>query len=107
MKKNAHNLSAFKDDLGKINWAEIPGLDDPSCAYKIVIEKYIATYPLKRKKVKRFNLRKPWFTKALDKTVKKKNLLYKRFLNNPNSSNENAYKSYKNKFTHSLRVAKR
>ena len=34
-------------------------------------------------------------------------MLYKCFLNNPNSSNENAYKSYKNKLTHSLRIAKR
>ena len=57
--------------------------------------------------MKRFNLRKPWFTKGLAKSVKKKSMLYKRFLNNPNSSNENVYKSYKNKFTHSLRVAKR
>ena len=28
--KNAHNVSAFKDELGKINWAEIPGLNNPS-----------------------------------------------------------------------------
>ena len=37
--KNAHSLNAFKDDLGKINWAELPGLDDPSCAYKMAIFK--------------------------------------------------------------------
>ena len=40
--KNAHSLNAFKEDLGKINWAELLGLDDPSCAYKIFIEKYVA-----------------------------------------------------------------
>ena len=59
-------------------------------------------------KAKRFNLRKTWFSKGLAKSVKKKNILYiKCFLNNPNSSNENAYKSYKNKRTHCLRGAKR
>lgn len=44
--KNAHtgNLSAFKDELGKINWAEIPGLDDPSCTYKIFIEKCVSIF---------------------------------------------------------------
>ena len=109
--KYAHNLSAFKDDLGKINWAEILGLDDPFCASKIFIEKYVATYercfPLRRKKAKRFNLRKLWFIKGPAKSVKKKNMLYKCFLNNPNSPNENAYKSYKNKRTHSPRIAKR
>ena len=51
-----------------------------------------------------FNLRKPWFTKGLVKSVKKKNRLCKCFLNNSKSSN--VYKSYKNKLTHSLRVAK-
>ena len=54
----------------------------------------------KRKKL--FNLRKPSFTKGLAKSVKKKNMLYKGFLNNPNSSNKNANKSYKNKLAHSL-----
>ena len=34
--KNAHTLSAFKDDSCKINWAELPGLDDPSCACRAV-----------------------------------------------------------------------
>ena len=53
------------------------------------------------------NLRNPWFTKGLAKFIRKKNMLYQSFLNNLNSSNENAYKSYKNKLTHSLRVAKR
>ena len=84
----------IKDDLGNINWAELPGLDDPSCAYRIFIEKCVAIYdwcfPLKRNKAKRFDLRKPWFTtcKGLAKSVKKKNMLYQCFLNNPNSSNE-------------------
>ena len=54
-------------------------------------------------KVKNVTLRKPWITKS----VRKKNLLYKRFLVNPTSYREKTYKSYKNKLTHSLRVAKR
>ena len=97
--KNAHNLSAFKDELGKINWAEMPGLNDPSCAYELFVGKYTTIYdkcfPLRKMKAKRFNLRKPWFTKGLAKSIRKKNKLYQSFLKNPNSSNENAYKSYK------------
>ena len=45
-------------------------------------------------KVKWFNLRKPWFTKGLPKIISKKKC-YMSFPNNPNSSTENAYKSYK------------
>ena len=101
VKKNGHNLSAFKDEL----------LNDPSCAYELFVRKYTTIYdkcfPLRKMKAKRFNLRKPWFTKGLAKSIRKKNKLYQSFLNSPNSSNENAYKSYKNKLTHSLRVAKR
>ena len=59
----------------KINWAKTPDLDDSFCAYEIFVEKYVATYercfPLKRKKAKRFNLRKPWFTKGCAKSIKK------------------------------------
>ena len=109
--KNAHNQSAFKDELGKINGAEMPGLNDPSWAYELFVGKYTTIYdkcfPLRKMKAKRFNLRKPWFTKGLAKSIRKKNKLYQSFLNNPNSSNEKAYKLYKNKLTHSLRVAKR
>ena len=109
--KNAHNLSAFKDELGKINGAEMPGLNDPSCAYEIFVGKYTTIcdkcFQLRKMKAKRFNLRKPWFTKGLAKSISRKNMLYQSFLNNPNSCNENAFKSYKNKLTHSLRVAKR
>ena len=89
----------------------MPGLNDPSRAYELFVGKYTTIYdkcfPLRKMKAKRFNLRKPWFTKGLAKSIRKKNMLYQSFLNNPNSSNENAYKSYRNKLTHSLRVAKR
>ena len=57
-------------------------------------------------KVKNVTLSKPWITKGL-KSVRKKNLLYKRFLAKPTSYRENLYKCYKNKLTRSLRVAKR
>ena len=41
------------------------------------------------------------------KSILKKNVLYKRFLNNPTAQTEFLYKCYKNKLNHSLRVAKR
>ena len=30
--KNAHNLISFKEELAKIKWTEMPGLNDPSRA---------------------------------------------------------------------------
>ena len=58
-------------------------------------------------KLKNVTLRKPWITKGLLKSVRKKNLLYKHFPANPTPYREKLYKSYENKLTHSLRVAKR
>ena len=58
----------------------MPGLNDPSCAYEVFVREYATTYdkcfPLRKMKAKRFNLRKPWFTKGLAKSIRKKNMLY-------------------------------
>ena len=89
----------------------MPGSNDPSCAYEIFVGKYTTIcdkcFPLRKMKAKRFNLREPCFTKGLAKSIRRENMLYQSFLNNPNSSNENAFRSYKNKLAHFLRVAKR
>ena len=81
------------------------------CAYWCFLDKYTTIYndwfPLKKVKVTNVTLSKPWITKGLLKSIRKKNLLYKRFLANPTSYREKLYKSYKNKLTLSLRVAKR
>ena len=66
---------------------------------------YNDCFPLKKVKVKNVTLSKPWITKGLLKSVRKKNLLYKRFLANPTPYREKLYKSYKSKLTHSLRFA--
>ena len=109
--KNQQNLIKFKSEIENVNWAELPGYNDPSLAYGNFLKKYAAIYnrcfPLKKVKAKGYTLYKPWLTKALLKSIKKKNVLYKRFLNNPTAQIEFLYKCYKNKFNHSLRVAKR
>ena len=72
-----------------------------------ILQFTINVFQFRKMKAKRFSLHKPWFTKGLAKSIRKKNMLYQSFPNNPNSSNENASKSYKNKLTLSLQVAKR
>ena len=58
-------------------------------------------------KAKKCNFSKPWFSKGLAKSIKKKNSLYRRCLRNPCAENEAIYRKYKNKLNHSLRTAKR
>ena len=109
--KNQQNLTKFKSEIENVNWAELPGYNDPSQAYGNFLKKYTDIYnrcfPLKKVKAKGYTLYKPWLTKALLNSIKKKNVLYKRFLNNPTAQTEFLYKCYKNKLNHSLRVAKR
>ena len=46
-------------------------------------------------------------TNCIAKSVKKKNKLYKAYLNNPCKRNKNLYKRYKNKLNHVIKVSKR
>ena len=109
--KSANNVAKFKDRLANVTWDELSEYNDPNCVYRCFLDKFTAIYnncfPFKKVKVKNVTLRKPWITKGLLKSVRKKNLLYKRFHVNPTSYREKTYKSYKNKLTHCLRVAKR
>ena len=49
----------------------------------------------------------PWITKDILAARKLKNKLYKRFINNPNDTNENNYKTCRNKFNNMKRLAKK
>ena len=109
--KNPENLARFKSEIETVNWAGLPDFNNPSRAYGAFLKKYKQIFnrcfPLKKVKAKNVSLKKPWFSKALLKSVRKKNILYKRFLNNPTSRSEFLYKCYKNKLNHTIRVAKR
>ena len=95
--KSAINFVTFTNSLANVNCHELS-------AYTTL---YNDCFSLKKVKVKNVTLRNPWRTKGLLKSVRKNNLLYKRFPAKPTSYRENLYTCYKNKLTHSLRVPKR
>ena len=69
---------------------------------------YNSCFPLKPLKVKNCKrLNSPWITKSLLVSVRKKNKLYRQLLRSPNQMRELQYKSYRNKVTHLIRIAKR
>ena len=94
--KNANDVNKFKDELQTVNWSEVRESSDLSSAYDIFLSKYTDIYnncvPLKKVKIKNNGLTKPWISKALLKSIKKKNILYRRFLSNPTSTREIGYK---------------
>ena len=67
---------------------------------------YNNRFPLKKATRKQMRFKKPWLTKALLKSIKTKNKLYKKYLQVPTVDNSSLYKRYKNKFNHTLRLAK-
>ncbi len=46
-------------------------------------------------------------TNCILKSVKNKNKLYKKYLLNPNNTNQEKYKRYKNKLSHIIKLAKK
>ena len=65
-------------ELSAINWSEIPGFDNPAEAYGIFLSKFTSVYnrcfPLKKVKAKKCNFSKPWFSKGLAKSIKRKRI---------------------------------
>jgi archaellum biogenesis ATPase FlaH len=76
----------------------------------VFLDKFTNTYnscfPLKKIKISKHKSRKPWVSKGLLKSIKRKNKLYRKYMNQPCNSNENIYKTFKNKLNHLLQIAK-
>ena len=67
-----------------------------------------ACFPFKTIKGKALNsFRKPWLTKSLLRSINKKNKLHNQYLRHRSNEKLLKYKTYKNKLTDLLRVAKR
>ena len=96
-------MAAFKDELQTANWDDVTGHSDPNSVFETFLSKYIASYdkcfPLKKVKARNGYLNKPWLSKGLLTSIKRKNILYERYhdLCNPSSDRENRYKKYRNK----------
>ena len=108
-------VNEFRHKLENTNWDfsdQANNANDPNTAYNIFIDKYTglfdACFPFKTIKGKALNsFRKPWLTKSLLKSINKKNKLYKQYLRHRSNEKLLKYKTYKNKLTNLLRVAKR
>jgi len=105
------NLAKFNENVSNTNWSSL--LDEnPNIAYNNFIDEYSriyhACFPLKAIKGKLLNNRSsPWISPGLLKSICKKNRLHKKFIRSPSLSNEQIYKTKKNKLNHLIRLAKR
>ena len=108
-------VNELRHKLETINWDfsdQTNNTNDPNTAYNIFIDKYTGLFdmcfPFKTIKGKALNsFRKPWLTKSLLGSINKTNKLYKQYLHHRSNEKLLKYKTYKNKLTNLLRVAKR
>ena len=107
-----NSITACKEDLKQVDWNEIYDCNEPTKSYTLFLNKFLKTYenhfPIRtiKENVKK-KLGKPWITKGIITSTRKKNKLYRKFLRKPNINNELRYKRYKNKLNHVLRIAKK
>ena len=70
------SILKFHDRLGKTNWSELKGYNDPLNAYGSFLDKfsdiYNSCFPLKKVKAAKYILKKPWLFKGILKSIKER-----------------------------------
>jgi hypothetical protein len=97
------------EELSKQDWNLVMNDNDTNKCYRafhsILLNTMNKICPVKHLKSSSNRISKAWFTSGLKNACLKKNRLYKIYIKQPNSKNEERYKSYKNKLTSILRAA--
>ena len=100
----------FKNKLDCIDWNETTYNVDPNIFYDNFIKKFSeihnSCFPLKKVKSKNKRI-KPWISKGMLISIKRKNLLYKSYIRSPNITNKTKFTTYRNKPNHLLRLSKK
>ena len=82
---------------------------DPNKLYdefiSLVLDIYESCFPVKKMRIKQN--KNMWFDEILQKMHKKKNKLYRKYLENPTEYRKTAYKKFKNKYINALRTTKK
>ena len=105
--KNPTDMTNFSDQLGSVDWSVVEGLPIYTTFHAKLKEIYNGRFPLGKKKIERRQICSPGLTIGLLKSIKRKNILYTQYVSNSTYNRERFYKSYRNRFNRSLRLAKR
>ena len=95
-------MEAFTQNLHENNLNDIESIRNPNDAYSIFLETFRTMYdkhfPLKKMKLKTKDLKSPWIIAGIQKSSKRKQRFYTKFLKNRNQKNETECKNYKKLF---------
>ena len=105
------NIESLKKELCKVDWSVLYTTNDVEEMYEKFMSIFKPLYdrclPLSLSKEYKPKIRKPWITKKLFKNIKKKNKLYKKFIQDRSFLSERKFKSYRNKLNQKLKKAKK
>lgn len=103
------NFDKFRVALTEHSWEYV--MHEESCdrAYEVFLSEFNiihnSCFPLKEKRCRKRES-KPWITKAILKSCKKKIKLYKKYLKNPSVYRKKVYRQYRNTLTSIIRRSK-
>lgn len=111
-KSDENCIIALKNELLVQDWNNVMDTNDVNSAYDNFIKTFVHIYnkhcPVNKVCAKDLNNKtKPWITNGLRNACKKKNNLYRKYLQCRTKIAENKYKTYKNKLTSILRVSEK
>ena len=106
---NDHTISALKNKLRDVDWADLLTIDDVNIFYDRFSDRlsrcYTSCIPVIEKRCNANH--KPWITASLCKSIKEKNRLYALSVKHPCQYSRERYRSYRNRLNHLLRISER
>ncbi len=109
----SQSIEIFKKELSDVNWNEECNCGNAKETYSRFINKLNTIFdkcvPLKRKTSVKRNIKpkSPLISFGLLKSIKRKDVLYKKSLRKPSDTNIAKYKQYRNRLNSLLHIAKR
>jgi hypothetical protein len=104
------SMNRFNSLLHEHSFADVMSNDDASQATSNFIRDitflYNQCFPIKTIK-KKYLARKPWLSSSLRESIRRKNILYRKYLKCSTSENEKNYKLYRNKLHSLIKIAER
>jgi hypothetical protein len=108
---NDNTIARCISILRTTDWSKVLNSNEPETAYNTFQERLTIvvndTMPLKRRKINKKKLLKPWITKGLLTSIAHKNTMYKQLKITGEKTLEAQYKTFKNKLTNLLRSSEK
>ena len=105
------NIDAFKNELCNYDWTNILIEEGTNNKYDrflhVITQLHNIHFPLISMKITRKTETKPWISKTLVNSIKKKNTMYKNYLKSKSDILLKKYKTYKNKLQTIIRQAEK